>query len=67
MNPIQNLLFTEKYRPSSLKELIFAYKNKIIELLKKPLEIPSLIFYSAHPGTGKTSTAKIIIKNLQCD
>jgi replication factor C small subunit len=64
---IENLLLTEKYRPSSFDALILAEKEKVKSLLAHPKTLPSLIFYSQSPGTGKTSTAKVIINTLQCD
>jgi replication factor C small subunit len=64
---IKNLLYVEKYRPSSLEDLIFTDKNKLEDYLKSPLTIPSFIFYSNKPGTGKTSCAKIIIEILNTD
>jgi replication factor C small subunit len=60
-------IFTEKYRPKDFDELIFNDKDTIINNLQNPHLIPSFIFYSNHPGTGKTTTAKIIIKTLDCD
>lgn len=66
-NELEGLLFTERYRPSSFEELILEDKGKILAFLKEPKSIPSFIFSSRSPGTGKTSTAKLICKYLGCD
>lgn len=67
MTPVQNAIYTEKYRPSSFDELIGDHKDIIQKYLDKPMEMPSFIFYSNSPGTGKTSMAKVIVKALKCD
>jgi DNA polymerase III delta prime subunit len=64
---LKNLVLTEKYRPTTFDELIFAEKDKLLGYLKNPKALPSFIFYSSKPGTGKTSTAKIVISYLSCD
>ena len=67
MNDLQNKVFVEKYRPQDWNSLIFGNKQLIMNHLKNPMAMPSFIFYSNHPGTGKTTTAKIIAKELDCD
>lgn len=67
LNEIQNKVFVEKYRPQDWQSLIFGNKQLIMNHLKNPMAIPSFIFYSNHPGTGKTTTAKLIIKELDAD
>lgn len=64
MSELTDLLWVEKYRPKNFKDLIFMSKSVIIDYLKNPKSIPSFIFYSVKPGTGKTSTAKIIAWSL---
>lgn len=61
-------LWTEKYRPSSLDDLVLNQTSKdVLNSFKESKTIPHLLFVSS-PGTGKTSTAKILVKNvLQCD
>jgi len=60
-------LLVEKYRPTKLenyigneqlKETVKSYINK--------KDIPHLLFFGA-AGTGKTSLAKLITKNIPCD
>lgn len=61
-------LWTEKYRPITMKELILPKSTK--EFFSKMIEereIPNLILYSLSPGTGKSSTAKILINDIGCD
>jgi replication factor C small subunit len=69
MEKIINLAWIEKYRPKTFDELILTEleKKSLINHLKSPKSIPSFIFYSSKPGTGKTSTAKVIINTLGCD
>ena len=60
-------LWVEKYRPVSLKDYIGneVIKNKISDYLKQG-SIQNLLFYGV-AGTGKTTLAKLIAKNLNCD
>ena len=67
MTDLHNALFVEKYRPKTFGELIFENKQLVINHLKSPNSLPSFIFYSNKPGTGKTSLAKLIISTLGCD
>ena len=55
-----NLLFTEKYRPSSLKDLIVP--SRVLDKLSKGV-YQHLLFYGS-PGTGKTSAAKALVKQF---
>jgi len=66
MNDLQNLIYDEKYRPSTFNTLIFQEKEDLLKYLNQKA-IPSFIFYSASPGCGKTTTARLIIDYLQCD
>ena len=66
MNPI-NAMWTEKYRPKKVSEVVGAFKGKILKYLDNPKEIPHFLFYSKTPGTGKTTLAKAIINELDCD
>lgn len=69
MNKITDLVWVEKYRPKTFNDLIMdeTDKNSLLNYLKNPKSMPSFIFSSAKPGTGKTSTAKVIINTLKCD
>lgn len=64
---LSNLLLTEKYRPVKLEELILDQKESLLNSLKSGKTIPSYIFYSNRPGTGKSSCAKAIANYLDCD
>lgn len=66
-NELQNKILVEKWRPTELKDLICLAKDEISEFLKYPLKMPSFLLYSASPGTGKTSLAKIMATQLKCD
>lgn len=67
MTELESLIFTEKYRSQNFNDLICDKKELLKNYLKNNKEIPSFIFYSSSPGTGKTSCAKIISKELNCD
>jgi|TARA_B110000285_G_scaffold169300_1_gene189391 replication factor C small subunit len=62
-----NTLFVEHYRPSTLKGYVGneQIKNTIQRYLNQD-DIQNFCFYGPS-GTGKTTLAKIIIKNLNCD
>lgn len=67
MSEMSDKLLVEKWRPQTFGDLIFDNKTLILNNIKKPLSVPSFIFYSKHPGTGKTTTAKLVVKELDCD
>lgn len=63
----RNSIWTEKYRPRKVSEMVGDFKLKILKYLKNPEAIPHFLFYSKTPGTGKTTLAKAIINELGCD
>ena len=63
----KDAIWTEKYRPENFNELIFSEKDLLRKYIKNPETIPSFIFYSESPGTGKTSCANLFAKELGCD
>jgi replication factor C small subunit len=60
-------LWVEKYRPQVLADYVGneVIKNKIADYLKQG-SIQNLLFHGV-AGTGKTTLAKLIAKNLNCD
>jgi len=60
-------LFIEKYRPQSLDEYVGneRIKEKFADWIEKD-EIPHLLFHGK-AGTGKTTMAKILVNNIDCD
>lgn len=64
---IENNLWVEKYRPQSIDECILTKDIKDTFLgIRKSSVIPNLLL-SGPAGTGKTTTAKAICKDLNCE
>jgi len=63
----KDILWVERYRPSTVDELILpeSIKNTFKEIVSQD-KIPNLIL-SGSPGTGKTSAAIVLCKELDCD
>lgn len=62
-----NTLWVEKYRPSVLANYISneTLKEKLSHYIQTQ-DIPHLLLYGT-AGTGKTTAAKILVKNIDCD
>jgi DNA polymerase III delta prime subunit len=62
-----NNLYVEKYRSKSLEEFIGSddVKNKFQEFIDTQ-EIPNILLYGS-PGCGKSTLAKILVNNIDCD
>jgi len=64
----ENYIWVEKYRPIKLEDYI---SNDTFKLeLKKILEtgqLNHLMLHGKSPGTGKTTAAKLIAKNIECE
>lgn len=60
-------LWVEKFRPNELKDFIGNddIKNKIQSYIDNN-DIPHLLF-AGHPGTGKTTAAKMLVNHIDCD
>lgn len=65
-NPIDTV-WTEKWRPKRVKDMVGDFKDKILAHLENPKAVPNFLFYSISPGTGKTSLSGAIINELDCD
>jgi len=60
-------LLVEKYRPTSLEHFVGnEHIKKTISQYLDQNDIQNFIFYST-PGTGKTTLAKLIVNNFNCD
>ena len=62
-----DILWVERYRPSTIDDLILpeSIKNTFRDIIGEG-KIPNLIL-SGSPGTGKTSSAIVLCKSLNCD
>jgi replication factor C small subunit len=63
----QHTIWTEKYRPDTLDGYVGndALREKLQQYITTQ-DIPHLLFYGT-AGTGKTTAAKILVKNIDCD
>jgi replication factor C small subunit len=63
----ENTLYVERFRPTELKHFVGNESIKdTIQTYLNLSDIQNFIFYGP-AGTGKTTLAKIIVKNLDCD
>jgi replication factor C small subunit len=65
--PNTNSIWTERYRPDTLEGYVGndVLKAKLQQYIETQ-DIPHLLFYGT-AGTGKTTAAKILVKNIECD
>lgn len=58
-------VFYERYKPSCIEDLVIPedIKSKLLNYVKTQ-DIPNLGLFSSEPGTGKSSTAHAIIKEI---
>ena len=67
MTESRNSLWCEHYRPDSLENYIGNDHIKTkLSMYIEDNDIPHLLFYG-RAGTGKTTAAKILVKNIECD
>ena len=62
------LPWAEKYRPNNVKDVILPSKIKnMVTFAIEENEFNNFIFHSGNPGTGKTTTAEAIPKQINAD
>jgi len=67
METINHSLWVEKYRPTTLDTYIGnEHLKEKVKIYLESEDVPHLLLYGV-AGTGKTTLAKIITKNIDCD
>lgn len=63
----EKYVWTERFRPKKVSDMVGDFKEKILKYLEKKESIPHFLLHSTTPGTGKTTLMKAIINELGCD
>lgn len=63
----REFVWEQKYRPETISEVIIpeALKEKVLNYVSEG-RIPSMLFYSPSPGTGKTTLAYAVAREVGC-
>ena len=67
MNEIKHSLWVEKYRPTTMDTYIGnEHLKSKVSLYLESGDLPHLLLYG-RAGTGKTTLAKLLVNNIECD
>ena len=67
MNEIKHSLWVEKYRPTTMDTYIGnEHLKSKVSLYLESGDLPHLLLYG-RAGTGKTTLAKLLVNNIDCD
>jgi DNA polymerase III delta prime subunit len=69
VNYLNDLVWFEKFRPDKVGFMILPneFKRFFNKIIKKEIPFPNLLLHSTSPGSGKTTIAKALCKELEID
>lgn len=69
MKEIRDAIWFEKYRCPSVEKMILPteYEKFFSQIIRGDRTLPNLFLYSSKPGTGKTTIAKAICRDINAD
>ena len=60
-------IWAQKYRPSKIDDVILTEEHrKLFTSFVESKQMPNLLL-SGNPGTGKSTMAKVLVSELECD
>lgn len=67
MAELFDYIWSQRYRPQKLQDMVLKQEHRdLFESFIKEKQIPNLLL-SSNPGTGKSTTAKVLVNELETD